>query len=120
MNECCGAWWSWVQFPNIVNVYFHELLFLTHSVNSIYCLDGKVPETYMSSETAEFSKFYKLALYNWIMYCPDTINYSDEPLHLGKYLGPTIYVGPEMTAKIVQHNRGEVYCSTYRPHTIEE
>ncbi len=39
---------------------------------------------------------------------------------LGKYLGPTTDVGPAMTAKILQHNDKVVYCSTYRPLTIEE
>ncbi len=78
-------------------------------VNSIYCLDDKVPETYMPRETTDISQFCELAWYNWIMYCPGTIDYPDEPLRLRKYLGPAINVGPAMTAKIFQHN-GEVVC----------
>ncbi len=44
---------------------------------------------------------------NTIVHHPDTINYYDKLLHLEKYLGPAIDVGPAMTAKILQHN-GEV------------
>ncbi len=79
-------------------------------------MDSKIPETYMSGETADISQYSKLACYNWIMYldCPD------EPLHLGKYLWPAIDVGPAMTAKILQHNGEVVYQNNYRPITIME
>ncbi len=66
------------------------------------------PETYMSSETADISQFCKLAWYNWIMYRPGTIDYLDELLYLGKYLGPAIDVGLATTAKILYHG-------TYHP-----
>ncbi len=54
------------------------------------------------------------------MYCPGTIDYPDEPLRLGKYLGPAIDVGPAMTTKLLQDNGKVVYRSTYRPLTVEE
>ncbi len=74
----------------------------------------------MSRETVDTSQFCELAWYNWIMYCPGTIDYPDEPLHLGKYLGPAIDVGPAMTAKILWHNGKVVYWRMYCPLTIEE
>ncbi len=74
----------------------------------------------MSGETANISQFCELAWYNWIMYCPGTIDYPDELLHLRKYLGPTINVGPAMTAEILQHNGEVVYQSTYWALTVEE
>lgn len=74
----------------------------------------------MSGETVKISQFCKLAWYNWIMYCLGTNEYPDERLHLGKYLGPVIDVGPAMTTKILQYN-GEVgYQSMYHPLTVEE
>ncbi len=97
-----------------------EAYILSHSANSVYRLDGKVPDTYMSGETADISQFCELALYNWIMYRPGTIDYPDEPLRLWKYLGPAIDVGLAMTAKILQHNGKVVYLSMYQPLTIEE
>ncbi len=98
-----------------LEAYIHS-----HSANSVYLLDGKVPKTYMSGETADISQFCKLAWYDWIMYCPGTIDYPDEPLHIRKYLGPAIDVGPAMTAKILQQNGNVVYRSTYQPLTFEE
>ncbi len=97
-----------------------EAYICSHSANNVYCLDGKVPETYMSGDTADISQFCELVWYDWIMYCQGTIDYPNEPLRLGKYLGPTINVGPAMTAKILQHNGKLVYHSTYCPLTIEE
>ncbi len=97
-----------------------EACIQSHSTNSVYCLDGEVPKTYMSGETADISQFCELAWYDWIMYRPGTIEYPNEPLHLGRYLGPTIDVGPAMTAKILQQNGEVVYRSTYRPLTVEE
>ncbi len=54
------------------------------------------------------------------MYHLDTIDYPDEPLCLGKYLGPAIDVGPAMTAKILQHNGKVVYLSMYHPLIVED
>ncbi len=84
-----------------------------HSVNSVYRLDGEVPKTYMSGETADISQFFELAWYNWVMYRPGTVDYPDEPLQLGKCLVPALNVGPAVTAKILQHNGEVVYRSTY-------
>lgn len=92
----------------------------SHSTNTVYHLDGKVPKMYMPGETADISQFHKFAWYNWIIYSPGTIDYPDEPLCLGKYLGPAIDVGLAMTAKILQHNGKVVDHSMYHPLTIEE
>ncbi len=73
----------------------------SYSVNSVYCLDGKFPETHMFGETVDISQFCELAQYDWIMYLPGTIDYLDEPLRLGKYLGSVIDVRMAMTAKIL-------------------
>ncbi len=74
----------------------------------------------MSDETADIIQFCELAWYDWVMYCPGTIDYPDEPLRLGKYLGPVVDVGPAMAAKILRHNCKVVYRSMYQPLTIEE
>ncbi len=57
-----------------------EAYIQSHNTNSVYCLDGEVHETYISGETADISQFCELAWYNWIVYCPGTIEYPDEPL----------------------------------------
>ncbi len=91
-----------------------------HSANSVYYLDGKVPDMYMSSNTADISQVCKLAWYNWIIYHPDTIDYPDEPLHRGKYLGPVIDLGLAMTTNILQHDSKVVCRSMNQPITIKE
>ncbi len=95
-------WDNWLE----LEAYIHS-----HSVNSIYRLDGEVSKTYLFGETANISQFCELAWYNRVMYRPGTIDYPNEPLRLGKYLGPAIDVGPAMTAKILQHNCKAAYWS---------
>ncbi len=75
----------------------------------MYLLDGEVPKAYMSEQTNDISQFCELAWYDWVMYRPGNIDYPDEPLCLGKYLGPVIAVGLAMTAKILMHNGEVVY-----------
>ncbi len=93
-----------------LEAYIHS-----RSINSVYCLDGKVPKTYMSRESADIGQFCELAWYNRIMYNPGTIDYPDEPLCLGKYLGPAIDVGLAITTKMLQLNGKVVYRSMYSP-----
>ena len=40
------------------------------------------------------------------------IQYPDKNPVLGRYLGPAIYFGSEMTAKIMKSNGQVVYCLT--------
>ncbi len=90
-----------------------EAYICCHIINCVYCIDGKVYKMYMSGETTGISQFCELAWYDWIMYIPGTIDYLDEPLCLGKYLGLAIDVGPVITTKILQHNGKVVYRSMY-------
>ncbi len=96
-----------------------EAYIQSHSANSVYCLDGKVPKTYMSRETTDISQFCKLAWYEWGIYRPRAVEYPNNLLCLGRYLGLAIDVGPAMTAKILQHNGEVVYRSMYWPLTAE-
>ncbi len=88
----------------------------SYSVNSAYHLDGSIPKTYMSGETEDIGKFYEMTC----MCHPGTVDYPDESLHLGKYLGPTIDVGLAITAKLLQNNGEVLYQGTYELLTIEE
>ena len=46
------------------------------------------------------------------MFRDDPIQYPDENLMLGRYLGLSIDVGPEITAKIMMANGEFMHCST--------
>ncbi len=75
----------------------------------------------MSKETADSSKFCKLAWYDWIIYPLGAFQYPDKPLCTVKYdLEPVINVEPGMTRKIFQHKGEVVYIYMYQQLTLEE
>ncbi len=90
---------------------------MTHD---IYKLDRKVPKTIITGETANISQFCELGWYEGVKFCSTTILFPEYPLILGKYLGPSIDVGPTMAAKVLTPTGKLVHCSTYRPLTSEE
>ncbi len=98
----------------------YEASIRSHTAHDIFKLDGEVPETIMSSKTANISQFYELGWNEWVKFHSTTISFPEDSLVLGKYLGPSIDIGPVMTAKILTPTGKVVYCSTYRPLTPKE
>ena len=83
-------------------------------------LQGQVPETILSGQTADISPFVEHAWYDWI-YWWDTRSKMPEPREvLGRWLGPAIDIGPAMTSKILKENGQVIYSSTYRAITGDE
>ena len=83
-------------------------------------LQGQVPQTILSGQTADISPFVEHALYDWI-YWWDTRSKMPEPHEvLGRWLRPAINIGPTMTSKILKENRQVIYSSTYRAITDDE
>ncbi len=74
----------------------------------------------MSSETADISQFCELGWYKWVKFRSTTVSFPVDPLVLGKYLGPSIDVGPAMTAKILTPTGKVAHRIPYRPLTPEE
>ena len=85
----------------------------SHTAHDIYCVNGETPETIMSGETSGISQFCELKWYGWIMFRYLVILFPENKMVLGRYLGPSIYVGPYMTAKIMKSNVEVVYWSKY-------
>ena len=54
------------------------------------------------------------------MFGDETTLFSDDVQKLGHYLGPSIDVGPAMTAKILRKNGQVLYRSTYQSLTTDE
>ncbi len=97
-----------------------EGMIRSHTALDMYELEGQVPETIVSGQTADISPFVEFAWYDWVLYWDHTAKFPEEKEVLGRWLGPAIDVGPAMTAKILT-NKGEVlYRSTYRRMTEEE
>ena len=81
-----------------------ESLIRSHTAHDIYMLDGEVPETIMSGQTADISNLCEYEWYDWVMFRYDNATYHDDHRELGRYLGPAIDVGSAMTYKIFQAN----------------
>ena len=62
------------------------------TAHDIYKFDGQIPETIVSSETANISPFAALKLFEWVVPPP-----PDDAMILGRDLGPAINIGPAMT-----------------------
>ena len=85
----------------------------SHPALDFYMLQGKVSEKVLLGGTSNISQFCEHGFYDWVMFRDKPIQYPGENTVLGRYLGPTIYVGPAMTTKIMKSNREVVYRMTY-------
>ena len=92
----------------------------SHTALDIWQLQGQVPQTLMTGQTADISQFFELEWYEWVMYHDSAIRFPDDKLVLGKWLGPSIDIGPAMTGKILKANGNTRHVSTYRALTQEE
>ena len=86
----------------------------SHTAHDIYSLNGQVPETIMSGETADISFISELGWYDWVKFRDTSESFPNDKVVLGRYLGPSMDVGPALTAKILKMNGTVVYRSTYR------
>ncbi|KAI2488761.1 hypothetical protein MHU86_25815 [Fragilaria crotonensis] len=88
--------------------------------HDIYKLDGQVPETVVSGETADISPFALFKWYEWVMFRDTSVTYPDDSMVLGRDLGPAIDIGPAMTRKVLKQNEQVVYRSSVQPLTPDE
>ena len=97
-----------------------EALIRSNTAHHIYQLKGEVPETMVSGEILNISSFCELEWYEWVKYRDNTAPYPQDKLKPGRYLGPSIDIGPAMTAKILKVNGQVEHHSTYCSLTPEE
>ncbi|KAI2505177.1 Reverse transcriptase (RNA-dependent DNA polymerase) [Fragilaria crotonensis] len=90
------------------------------TAHDIYKLNGQVPETIVSGETADISPLVQFGWYEWVMFRDTSVTYPDEAMVLGRDLGPAIDIGPAMTRKVLKANGEVVYRSTVRSLTPDE
>ena len=98
----------------------YEAYVRSNTAHDIYILQVEVSETVMSGKTSDISQFSELAFYQWVMFRDDPIQFPDENPVLGRYLGPALNVGMEMTSKITKDNGEVVHSSTYDALTESE
>ena len=97
-----------------------ESLIRSHTALDIWQLQGQVPQTLMTGQTADISQLFELGWYDWCYYHDSAIKFPNDKLILGRWLGPSIDVGPAMTGKILKPNGNTRHVSTYRALTDEE
>ena len=92
----------------------------SNTAHSIYKWDGEVTEIIMPKEMSSISKFYEFEWFKWVMFKDETAPYSKEYFKLGRYLGPSIDVGPFLMAKFIKKVGQVFHRSTYKAPTQEE
>ena len=97
-----------------------EAYIQSNTWNSRYANQDAVPATVISGETSDISTFCQHSWYEWLKFRDTTIAFPDSKEVLGRYLGPSIDIGPAMTAKILKANGQVVHRSTYRSLTDQE
>ena len=97
-----------------------ESFIRSHTALDIWQLQGQVPQTLMTGQTADISQFYELEWYEWCFYHDSAIKFPEDKFRLGRWLGPAIDIGPAMTGKILKPNGNTRHVSTYRALTPEE
>ena len=92
----------------------------SHTAINSFELQGQVPETVLSGQTADISPFVELPWYAWVYYWDSKAQYPESKEKLGRWLGPLISIGPAMTAKVLKPNGQLLHVSTYRPLSDDE
>jgi hypothetical protein len=111
-----GVSWKMIRTRSPKVLWDHcielEALIRSHSVNTIYAMNGQVPETIMTGTTADISHISEFGWYDWVMFQDNTPTFPEDNIVLGRYLGPATDMGGMMTAKILKENGQFVYRST--------
>ena len=88
-------------------------LYPIQHVNGNPLLNGETPELVVSGQTADISEIAEHGFYDWIKYRDSIIPFPEDKLVLGRYLGPSIDIGPAMAAKILRDTGNTITRSTF-------
>ncbi len=112
-SKCPKRFWDYcLEFESYIR---------SHTARDIFKLDGRVPEALVSGETPDISEYCDFAWYQLVMYWHGgNAKFPEEPSRLGRYLGPSIGVGPAQTAGILIANGEVLDRSTFRSLTPAE
>ena len=97
-----------------------QSLVRSHTALDIYQLDGQVPETILTGQTADISPFAELGWYDWVKFYDQNSSFPETKRVLGRWLGPAMDIGPAMCSKILKDNGQIIYISTFRGLTQDE
>ena len=97
-----------------------EAYIRSFTVRDNFANQGQVPETIMFGETPDISPFIECGWYDFVWYWDNQATFPKPKEQLGRWLGPSLDVGPAMSAKILKTNGQPVTRSTYRPVSQKE
>ena len=98
-----------------------EALIRSNTALDYHILDGEVPEMLMNGQADDISHICEYDWFDWLMFRDGPhVSYPGDNLVLGRYLGPTLDVGPAMCAKILKNNGKVVPRSTLHTLTRED
>ena len=83
-------------------------------------LEGQVPETVITGQTADISRYVEHSWYDFVKAYDQQQKFPNDKEVLGRWLGPARDISPAMCAKILKSNGQILYTSTYRALTQEE
>jgi hypothetical protein len=92
----------------------------SNTAHDIFELQGETPETILSGETSDISQLCELGWYDWCKFRDVAAPFPQDKQVLGRYLGPSVDIGPAMTAKLLKSNGQVIHTSTYRSLTPDE
>ena len=78
------------------------------------------PDTKISGETSDITIFCRFGWYQWVYFRDTYVTVPRYKLVLVRYCGPSIDVGPVLTAKIMRKNGQQVHRYKYRELTSYE
>jgi hypothetical protein len=86
----------------------------------IYGLQGEVPETVVTGQTANISPIAEFSWYQWVLYYNEKAQYPDDKQKLARWLRPSFDVGSALCAKLLKENGQYAFRTTYRGLTEDE
>ena len=92
----------------------------SHTALGIYNLDGEVPETVMTGQTANIGPWCDFQWFQWVKYYDEVAGFPEDKQALARYLGPSVGIGSLLTGKLLKTNGNYYYTSSFRALTPEE
>ena len=113
-----------IQITVMMNVKEIKSLTMTHVMQKANVMTDFASHPTMTSlffhvhlSHLSMSLFCELEWFKWVIFLDETAPFPDDVLKLGNYLGPSIDVGPAMTAKLLTENGQVLHRSTNQPLT---
>ena len=97
-----------------------EALILSHTALDIYELQGEMPETLLYGKTVDISPFMEHEWYDFVKWFDHGSTFPEPKEVHGRWLGPSMDIGPAMCSKIIKSNGQIINLSSYRGITEEE